>query len=1065
MQFKHLSVMGFRRTWHMRSSRGCRGAAQGGVVFVVAACGCLSATASIWCEAVFAAQAVEAAGAISDAPLADPVVDAKAELRGARVAAWSEGETRWLILDEAVSIQVGTYGFRAQRAVVRIDVEDRPGRRVHHLAAYLDQARPLRGTGPVAAEAPRLLVTCSTTGSVQLEADLFDQRSEAPDDELLSGARQRIGRHRDLLSRATLEVPPGPPLVDAEALASRDARRKTIRAQASTRLRQQIPAGRSVLPEPAAKVAAADAPPDTAAATDATSAQRRARRERTVSDAFSILPAQGTVLFNAQNVVRPGPEEYGQNMLLLFGEVTVVYQDRGGDRTMALRARRAVVFLAPDAMTNMADRKAAPSDVLGVYLEDNVVATDGEYTIRAPRVYYDTTTNKAVVLNAVFYAWDVRRKVPIYMRAQQLRQEARNSWRAPKALLTTSEFAEPHFAIGARNVTFRQRPNADGTTTQRFTASHITPEVWGVPVLYWPYVAANAQEVPLRKLSGQYRNKSGMEVESRWDLFALAGQPRPDGVDLTGQVDYLGDRGPAVGLNLDYERLPMSGFLDSYLLMADSKEDDVANLRDVPQDGDSRGYALWRHRQYLQDKWELSLEAAYVSDPTFLSEFFRTEAERSKPYETSVYLKKQEDDTAFTLLTQYDLLDFTAQTTPLQSPGYTTEKLPELAYYVIGRELLDNRLTYYGEARATRMRIRVGKESPSDRGFSSFQSALNFAIPMATTDFDDALDATGVPSDSLLRFDTRHEVQAPLELGPLDVVPYLAGRITVYDDDFDKFSAGSDSDRLWGSVGLRLHTDFSKTSEDVEIRALDVHRLKHIIEPTVDLSLAGATLNPEDIPVFDRHVEGIREGTTARFGLRNTLQTQRGGPGQWRTVDWLVVNTDLVLASDDTDVATPVARYIGFRPELSTGGDHFHSDVMWMINDTLAAIAEVNQNIETSQVDEWRLGSTLQHTPQLRLHMDVAEIDPLASRLFSYGFTYQLTRKYRLLFSHRLDLEAGGTRSVVLRLRRQLPRWSFEVTAAHDDIDDEQTISVVLIPDGAPKARALDVFDSRARRE
>ena len=118
--------------------------------------------------------------------------------------------------------------------------------------------------------------------------------------------------------------------------------------------------------------------------------------------------------------------------------------------------------------------------------------------------------------------------------------------------------------------------------------------------------------------------------------------------------------------------------------------------------------------------------------------------------------------------------------------------------------------------------------------------------------------------------------------------------------------------------------------------------------------MAGANFDSQDLPVYDDEVEGIREGTTVRLGARQTLATRRGGPGRWRTLDWLVLNTDVVLASDDSDIDAPIARFIHFRPEFSTGGDHFNSDVMWQISDTLASIAEVQYNMERSEVVERR---------------------------------------------------------------------------------------------------------------
>ena len=1074
-------------------------------------------------EGLSASDASGRAAPHSALPLGDPVVDRDAQLRGARAVAWSDGESRLLLLERDVTFEVGTYGFRAGRAVVRIDFEDSPGRRIHHLALVLEDARPLRGVGPVGVEASRLLVTCATRGTVELFTDALQESGEPPTDPLVGGALQRIERHHALLERPMVRVPDGPDLFGPEARRRRDDVRERLRQRSARRLAMQLPETRTaptapvppasaptsaptlaptLVPKPAPttpapkqaprptppaaepKAGPADAVTDALPATspDATTASDTPVAAPTpalvADDAGSLesLTHGGSVLFHARRIVRPGPAEAGENMLILFGDVTVVYQNLEGGRSMSLRADRAVLFLSADAIEDIAQRSADATAVQGIYLEDNVVATDGQYTLRGPRVYFDPTHERAVVLDAVFYTWDPRRKVPIYVRAEELRQEARNSWSARRARLTTSEFAEPHFAIASEHLTFRQRQNRDGSTSHLFTAADNTVQVGGVPVLYWPKLSGTAAQVPLRRIKAGYRGKTGPEIETRWDLFALAGRTAPDGVDLSGSLDWLGDHGAGLGADLEYDLPEMRGFVESYLVERDDSEDEIAERNDVEHDEETRGFLSWRHRQQLEDNWELSLELAYVSDETFLEEFFPTKAENDKPWETSIFLKKQEKDWAFTFLAQYHLYDFLAQTTSLQSSGstvpavggpfqvagYTVEKLPELGYFVLGRSIWENRLTYYSETRVSRMRIRGGEDAPEDRGFKFLQSlsSFGFATPpgLPPVSFDDFFDSLGIPDGYVFRFDTRHEIQAPMHMGPFDLVPFVAGRLTAYDEDFKDYVGNDDKARLWGQVGVRVHTQVSKSYDDIEIRALDVHRLRHIIEPMVDISLAGANLNSEDIPVYDLEVEGIREGATSRFGARQTLQTERGGTGRWRTVEWLVLNTDVVLASQDADTDKSIARFIPFRPEFSTGGDHFHSDVMWMISDTLAAVAEVNHSIEHSETSEWRVGASLQHTPRLSSFLDYAVLKPVDSRLLSYGFIYQLTRKYRASFVHRLDIEERDTRRIELAVERKLPRWRFLVVASTDDIDDEQSIGFMLIPDGAKSSRLASAF-------
>jgi hypothetical protein len=987
--------------------------------------------------------------------LAGPVVEADAVLACRKAQAWSEGSSRFLLLDSQVRFAAGSYGFKARRAVVKIDFEDLPDRRVHHLSLYLEDAEPLAERGAVRADAGRLLVTCSTSGKVELETDMLDKISAAPADPLVDEAAGRFQRHHAALDRTLAGVPEGPPLPGPPARAL-----DLSPAQTTAVI---TPDGPPAKPMPAAATqGGGPAAPSTTQAASAAPGE--------------VIPRGGTVLFNAERVIRPGPAEGRDSVLVLMGNVVVAYQVHGRPRSMALRAERAVLFVNEDAAGKLTEGSADADVVQGVYLEDNVVATDGQYTVRGPRVYYDPARDRALVLDAVFYTWDVHRKIPIYVRAQQVRQEAATAWSAHRALVTTSEFAEPHFAIAAEKVTFAERTRKDGTRTYRFTSYDNTAQVGGVPVFYWPWLAGEPQKFPLRRMSAGYKGKTGPEVETTWDVFALAGRQAPEGVDLTAKADYRGEHGPAGGVDLEYDRPEMKGFFESYLIASDDGEDEIANRRDVEHDSDTRGYLLWRHRHDLQDNWQLTIETAYVSDETFLEEFFHTRAENDKPWETSIHLKKQEDDWALTFLGRYDLYDFVAQTpslqssgttlpaagTPFQVPGYAVEKLPELGYFVVGRTLFENRLTYYGETRAGRMRIVPGEDAPEDRGFNFMQSLTNFGFATVpptplTGGFDNFISGLGIPDDYVFRFDSRHELQAPLEVGPVDVVPFVAGRVTAYDDDFKEFSGESESVRLWGQVGVRLHSEFSRTY-DVQNPAVDMNQLRHIVEPQVELSLAAANLNPEDLPVYDLDVESIREGSTARFGVRQTLQTQRGGPGRWRTVDWLTMSSDVILTSSDTDAGIRLARFISYRPEFSTGGDHFHNRVMWMVSDALSTITEVNYDLERSELAEWRTGVTLRHTPRLSSYVDYADLDAIDSSFLSYGFNYQLTRKYRASFVHRIDIEEGDTRRIELQLERKLPRWRLVVVASHDDIDDEQSVGFMLVPEGLGSTRRHDAL-------
>ena len=89
----------------------------------------------------------------------------------------------------------------------------------------------------------------------------------------------------------------------------------------------------------------------------------------------------------------------------------------------------------------------------------------------------------------------------------------------------------------------------------------------------------------------------------------------------------------------------------------------------------------------------------------------------------------------------------------------------------------------------------------------------------------------------------------------------------------------------------------------------------------------------------------------------------------------------------------------------------------------------------------------------------------MSSRLLVYGFDYDLTRKYNIGFQHTLDL--GGddqSRSIQLSLERKLPQWRLIIVARLDELDDEQTFGLALVPEGAGSSRVLQPAGSRRDR-
>ncbi|CAN0514199.1 unnamed protein product, partial [Laminaria digitata] len=484
---------------------------------------------------------------------------------------------------------------------------------------------------------------------------------------------------------------------------------------------------------------------------------------------LSILPARGAVVFTRDREVTQFGDD--QTVVSLIGNVRLVFEDYAENRVVTLRAERVVLFIENDKddpqKTYAGGGSIDAGGLAGVYLEDNAIVSDGSYTVRAPRVYYDLARDRATLLDAVFYTFDASRQVPLYVRAQTVRQNSANDFSAENATLSTSEFAVPHFSIGAGELTVSQYLSPGGETGQLLEARDTTLKLGETPVFAWPYLAGYGRQTPLRRLDVGYTSDNGPVVETSWDLFAMLGKPTPDNLDAEARIDYLGEHGLGLGIDGEYNTRDSLGTFGGYFLPDDSGEDEVGG-RVVDQRDQQRGSVLTRNRAYLPNNFELSVEGAYVSDPTFLEEFDGASALTGKAYETSAYLKWQRGDAAFDALATTNLSGFVEQLDALQSVGHTVERYPELTGRVIGGELLGGQLTWYSENSLSQLRIVPGDDAPEDRGFNDAQSQQFFGIN-ANQSFRDRADALGLPTESVRRFDTRQELAMPLASGPVDI--------------------------------------------------------------------------------------------------------------------------------------------------------------------------------------------------------------------------------------------------------------------------------------------------------
>ncbi|MHC4695902.1 MAG: LPS assembly protein LptD [Planctomycetota bacterium] len=733
--------------------------------------------------------------------------------------------------------------------------------------------------------------------------------------------------------------------------------------------------------------------------------------------------ARPVILFRSEGEIM-GPMTHDKHEVLTV--IGGVYLSRGTPGTgtfLEIRADSVVVFLDRDK----ADRQLMSTGfgevaVESVYLEGDIMMSQGPNRVSASRLYYDFVEERAVILDAVVRTMLIERNVPLYMRAEEIRQLSAKQFTAKDAELTTSEFYTPHYHIGAARIDLTDLTPAApsggqaGIRAGAFKIHDATLNLSGTPIAYWPYIRGNVDtsETAIKSMRTGYSDDFGAELETEWHLFNLFGLQTPEGYDAVLSLDYFSSRGPAAGIDVDYERDRYFGQIKSYLL-SDDGEDFLGEDREVPSPKDVRGRILWRHRQYLEDDWQLSLELSYISDRGFLEEFFESEFDNGKEQETLLHLKKQRDNWAFTAMLQTRLMDFTT----------ATERLPDFAFFRVGQPLGEP-ATWYSEVRGGVVRYR-----PADQ---SFRELLR--------------DGRTIGSGSVIRFDSRQEFDLPLNVGAMRFVPFFVTRTTAWDDSPEDGGIT----RNFATLGVRGSTYLSRTYPDAKSSLFDIDGVRHIIKPDVTAWVTESNRDADDLFLFDETVEGISEADGVMLGVRQRWQTKRGAEDARRTVDFLTLDVEVGFFNDaNGDHVTN--GYTSFsRPENSTTHNYVNSSLIWRVNDRTALLSELNYDINDGNLDIFNLSLVVERTPRLSYLLGYRFIDESNSNLLGFDMNYRLTEKHTIALRELFDLGRGQTLDFTVAFIRKMPRWYSAVSFELDEAEDDFGISFSLWPEGLPQA-------------
>ena len=145
-----------------------------------------------------------------------------------------------------------------------------------------------------------------------------------------------------------------------------------------------------------------------------------------------------------------------------------------------LRAERAVIMTNLDSLRELSDNSAfkLPEDIVqGVYMEGDVQISQSpaqqgegpkpESRLTCERVYYEFSTERAILTDAVIHTLDPKINIPITIRAGIVKQLSAGEYRAQNAEMTTSSFAVPSYSVRPQPpISGRCRPTIRATETK-----------------------------------------------------------------------------------------------------------------------------------------------------------------------------------------------------------------------------------------------------------------------------------------------------------------------------------------------------------------------------------------------------------------------------------------------------------------------------------------------------------------------------------------------------------------------------------------------------------------------
>jgi len=638
------------------------------------------------------------------------------------------------------------------------------------------------------------------------------------------------------------------------------------------------------------------------------------------------------------------------------------------------------------------------------YAEGNVAIYEDGLVMKGPRIFYDKTAKKGIIIDGRLEAFSKARAIPMTYEARVIRRASKDVFIAKKARLSTCEFGKPHIWLAATTMTVA------GEKDDRIATSYNNAVfVGGVPIFYWPVLKTRLQgeALPLRRIRFTNDSDFGNRVQTVWDLLGFgADSSRVRRLDkwsnLYLTLDFLEKRGLGVGLDFEYTWKDAYGFFTSYYIN-DRGEDFPGQVRQ----NDERGRFRWQHRSFLRHDLQLDFEFSYISDANFLNEYFERELKEEKVQESLIYFKYTPAEfAALTLLFRPRVNDFQTQ----------TEYLPQGGLNIIGYpvKIPGGKLTFYSDSEVASVRRRFP-------------------------------DGSGISEPTVFRADSRNELYWPFSLGPVHINPFGGLHYSYFDDT----AANGNADRFAWSYGLRASTQLHRIF-NVESDLFNIHKIRHIIIPDVQYRrIFNIGLGPSEI-IQNDVIDTLDNLDVFSIGIRQRWQTKR-----------LAKSADPARAVEPSqeDLALFDVEMSVFPNEDRDNAGERLSNIEWRgfynFSNRVSFLTDGELQPRSASWKVINAGFRVNHSPKLSFYAGNRYADDADSSVFVFRLDYKVNERWKVGYYEEIDYGLSNPIERKIILERRFHCWIGQFVFERDEGENAgagaTTVMVQFMPVGVPE--------------